>query len=218
MPVFVPIAHYTSSRFEYMWYQSWQSGYHDILKRGFPKPNDDRTVLAELRSPNVPDFLHGGGGSGLIPFLVSDRARKAFESGRLTGFEFGAVIVAKITTKGLRRREVTTGEPEDPILKSRGISLDHAPSLHAVHITASVDVIPDYDSGRTPTGLASPFRLPDAVSTPDLWCPSVNGTPFKGWLFCSDRFKAACESSGLSAIKFEDFDSYMERRRESQGS
>jgi hypothetical protein len=168
--------------------------------------------LAELRSPVVPDFLHGG--AGAIPFLVSDRARKTFEGCGLTGFEFGAVIVAKIATKGVRRREVTTGEPEDPILKSRGISLDHAPSLHAIHITASVDVLPDYESGKTSTGRLSPFRLPHPVSGPDLWRPSIKGTPFSSWTFCSDQFRTACESSRLSAIKFESFDSFMERCRE----
>ncbi|MCS6305856.1 MAG: DUF5615 family PIN-like protein [Nitrospira sp.] len=42
------------------------SGYHDILKRGFPCPENERTILAELHSPNVPDFLYGGCGD--VPF------------------------------------------------------------------------------------------------------------------------------------------------------
>jgi hypothetical protein len=195
-----------------MWYQPWQAGYEDILKSGFPKPSDGRAILAELRSPQVGDFLHGGGGE--VPFLVGSRARGAFERSGLTGFEFGPVIVTKIATKGARRREVTTGEPEDPILKSRGIPLDNAPSLHAVRVTASVDVLPDYESGSTPSGWVSPFSIPRVDAAPDLWRPRYKGKPFSAWTFCSDRFRLVCESNHLSDIAFEAFGSFMERFRE----
>jgi hypothetical protein len=196
-----------------MWYQSWQSGYNDILKRGFPRPSDDQTILAELRSPKIPDFLLGG--DGAVPFLVSDRAREAIERSRLSGFDFGTVIVAKIATKGRRQREVATREPEDPILKSRGVSLDLAPTLHAVRVTGLADVFPDYDSGKTPAGWVSPFRLkPEAIAF-DLWRPSHAGKAFSAWTFCSDRFRLACESLGSGDIEFEPFGSFMERFRES---
>jgi len=152
---FAPIPKYRSARIEYMWYQPWQAGYHDILKRGFPKPTDDQTILAELRSPNMGDFLHGG--TGEVPFLVGDHAREAFERSRLTGFEFGPVVVAKIATKGMRRRETSAGEPEDAILKSRGVPLDCAPSLHAVRVSARTEVLPDYESGKTPVDRCRPF-------------------------------------------------------------
>jgi hypothetical protein len=79
-----------------MWYRPGQSGYADILKRGFPKPRDRRTILAELHSPLVPSFLHGG--TAETPFLVTDAAREALEAARLTGFSFLPVVVAKLAT------------------------------------------------------------------------------------------------------------------------
>ena len=195
-----------------MWYQSWQAGYHDILKRGFPKPDDDRRILAELRSPNVGDFLHGG--SGAVPFLVGNRAREAFERSGLTGFEFGPVLVAKIATKGVRRGGSRAGEPEDAILKSRGIPLDCTPSLHAVRVTATTEVLPEYESGRTASGSVSPFRLTPESLTSDLWRPSYRGKVFSAWTFCSERFRSACETMGSPDIAFEGFRSFMDHYRE----
>lgn len=195
-----------------MWYQSWQAGYDDILKRGFPPPADERTILAELRSPHVGNILHGG--SGDVPFLVDVRTREIFERSGLTGFVFGAVVVAKIATKGARSRKVTTGEPEDSIVKSRGVTLDDAPILHAVRITSAVEVLPDYESGKTPSGCVSPFRLRPGISTPDLWLPSYRGRVFSAWWFCSERFQFACESSELTDFGFEAFDTHMECYRE----
>src|SRR5436189_3811739 len=71
MLVFFPYADQSSDynhiRANGMWYQEWQSGYTDILKRGYPRPKHKTTVLAELCSPITPDFLHGGDGD--VPFL-----------------------------------------------------------------------------------------------------------------------------------------------------
>ncbi len=211
MEVFAIIAKYRSSGFEYLWYQSWQAGYHDILKRGFPKPADDQTVLAELRSPKVGDFLHGG--SGRIPFLIGQGARLAFESAGLTGFTLGPVVVAKIATKGVRKREVRAGEPEDAILKARGVPLALAPKLHAVHVTALVEVQPDFEGARAPGGWVSAFRLGPGEPASDLWQPAYRGEGFSSWTFCSSRFRSVCETHGLSDIAFEPFDSFMERHR-----
>ncbi|MEZ5415565.1 MAG: hypothetical protein R3F03_14765 [Opitutaceae bacterium] len=211
MSTFHPRENPKSNRIEAMWYQSWQSGYDDILKRGFPKPEDERTILAELRSPHTDDFLHGG--SAEVPFLVSDRARQAFESAELSGFDFGSVMVAKIATKGVRVRRSLSGEPEDTILKSGGVDLDLAPLLHAVRVTASIEVIPDFESGRTPSGWVSPFRLPDVTPEFDLWQPSLRGKRFTAWTYCSALFCEACEEFGLSNIRFEPFEDFMARFR-----
>lgn len=201
-----------SNRIEAMWYQPWQAGYYDILKRGFPKPADERTILAELRTPQVDDFLHQGAGD--MPFLVSARARQILTHGALTGFEYGPVVVAKIASKGLRTRVQRSGEPEDVILKSRGVALDSAPELYAVWVTASVDIVPDYESGRTPGGRVSPFRPAFASQTPDLWRPRYRSGAFSAWTFCSDRFRAVCEEGELSNIKFEPFERFMARFRD----
>lgn len=167
---------HTAIRANGMWYQSWQSGYGDIIKRGFPKPSDDRVVLAELHSPLVPCFLHGW--SGDIPFLVSEKARKAIEDGGLTGFKFGPVVVAKIATLGKRKRKAGSGEPEDAILKSKGIGLDAAPKLHSVKVTARVPAKPDHESGRHPKGWVSPFDLALPSQPPDLFRPELQGQLF----------------------------------------
>jgi hypothetical protein len=212
MRAFLPRQNPTSNRVEAMWYQSWQSGFHDIIKRGFPKPTDERTILAELRSPQVDDFLHHG--SGEVPFLVSAHAHDVLESSDLTGFEFGPVVIAKIATKGARKKESRVGEPEDAILKSRGVALDSAPLLFSVRVTGSVDIVPDFESGRTPSGWVSPFRISALSEMPDLWRPRYKGEPFSSWTFCSDRFRSVCENSRLSNIRFETFDSFIEHFRE----
>ncbi len=199
---------YGSLRVNGMWYQSWASGYHDILKRGFPRPIDERTVLAELHSPNVPDFLHGGG-SGEVPFLVSDRARSALERNHVVGLEFVPVQVAKIATMGKRQRVPQVGEPEDAILKSRGVSLELAPKLFAAYVIGRVTAMPEYESGRHPTGVVSPFELATAEQPCDVWRPQYDGEPFSAWVFCSERFKAVCEEAGLSNIAFVPFDAFM---------
>jgi hypothetical protein len=59
----------------------------------------------------------------------------------LIGFDFRPVVVAKIASKGIRMREQKRGEPEDRILKSRGIPLDSAPALHAVWVAGFVEVV-----------------------------------------------------------------------------
>ncbi len=209
---FLPRANPKSNRIEAMWYQSWQSGYHDILKRGFPQPPDDRTILAELRSPHVDDFLHHG--SGEVPFIVNAHAHDILKSSSLTGFEFGSVVVAKIATKGARKKESRVGEPEDAILKSRGVALDSAPFLFSVRVTGAVEVEPDFECGRTPSGWMSPFSISALGELPDLWRPRFNGEPFSAWTFCSDRFRSVCERNRLSNIRFEPFDSFIDDFRE----
>lgn len=200
---------YCSIQTNGMWYQSWQSGYHDILKRGFPRPENEHAILAELHSPSVPDFLHGG--SGDVPFLVSEHARGVLEAHHTTEIEFAPVHVAKIATKGMRRRVGRSGEPEDTIRKPRDISLNHAPTLFAV--IGRTQVNPDYESGRHPTGVVSPFDFDDPVATPDLWRPEYRGEPFSAWIFCSDKFKSICETENLSNIVLVPFGSFMDTFR-----
>jgi len=199
---------YRSLRVNGMWYQSWQSGYHDILRRGFPRPIDVRTVLAELHSLDVPDFMHGGG-NGEVPFLVSGKARNALERSRIVGLEFAPVQVAKIATKGKRQGPPLAGEPEEAILKSRGTSLELAPTLFAAYVVGRVTALPEYESGRHPTDVVSPFDLDQPKQPCDVWRPEYNGSPFSSWVFCSPRFKTVCEEAGLSNIAFAPFESFM---------
>jgi hypothetical protein len=207
-PESLPSDDYGSIRVNGMWYQSWQSGYHDILKRGFPRPIDERTVLAELHSPNVPDFLHGGG-SGEVPFLVSDKARCALEQSQVVGLEFVPVQVTRIASKGKRQRALQSGEPEDAILRSRGVPLELAPKLFAAYVIGRVAALPEYESGRHPTGVVSPFELATPEQPCDVWRPQYEDKPFSAWVFCTPRFKAVCEEAGLSNITFVPFDAFM---------
>jgi hypothetical protein len=204
---YLPLPSPASNRIDAQWYQPWQSGYHDILKRGFPRPDDGRTILAELHSPRIYDFLHPGVGD--VPFLVSKRGRDVLDQRELSGFEYAPVEISKIATKGLRSRKVKGGEPEDSISKARGIDLAMAPQLFAVYVTGRIVVIPDDLSGRTPSGCVSPFCLTEVDDGPDLWRPEYNGVSFSAWTFCSDRFRTACEEGRLSNIKFERFESFM---------
>jgi hypothetical protein len=199
---------YRSLRVNGMWYQSWQSGYHDILKRGFPRPLDGRTILAELHSPNVPDFMHGGA-SGEVPFLVSVKARTVLEQHQIAGLEFAPVQVAKIATKGKRQRSPRAGEPEDAILKARGVSLQLAPTLFAAYVVGRVTALPEHESGRHPTNVVAPFELAPPEEPCDIWRPQYDGKPFSAWVFCSSKFKAVCEEASLSNIAFVPFESFM---------
>lgn len=205
---------YAGIRTNGMWYQSWQSGYHDILKRGFPRPDDPEAILAELHSPQVPDFLHGGAAS--VPFLVRAKVRTVLEQEPMQGFHFAPVVVAKMATLGKRRyRAGGAGEPEDVILKSKGVALDAAPELYAVYVDALVNVTPDHPSGRHPCGNLSPFERPGAGGGVDLWRPSYRGMPYSAWTFCSLKFRALCQSQNWSNISFVPFAEFMSsfRRR-----
>ncbi len=193
------------------WYQSWQGGYCDIIKRGYPKPADERTILAELYGPFVPDVLHGGCGN--VPFLVSERARDIFELNGVSGIEFANVEIAKIATKGLRSRKQRRGEPEDAILKSSGIQVANKPVLFAVYVIGRVDVVLDYESGRAPSGSISPFTPINEVNHPDMWCPRANEKRYSAWAFCSARFKRICEENNLSNIEFRSFNTFMAKFR-----
>jgi hypothetical protein len=194
-----------------MWYQSWQSGYFDILKRGFPKPADSRTILAELRSPQIPDFLHGR--SGDVPFLVSERAHESILSAGLSGFVFDPVVVAKIATLGKRKRRPSAAEPEDAILRRSGVDLALAPRLFAVHVTGRRRAVPDFDTGRHPSGCVSPFEIVEEEEAPDLFRPELNGQAFSAWCFCSPHFKAVCERESLTNIAFQPFADFMSHFR-----
>lgn len=197
-----------------MWYQHWQSGYGDILKRGYPRPKFKTTILAELYSPNVCDFLHGG--TDDVPFLISEDVRKILRQHGLTGFRFSRVEVARIATKGIRNKPQLRGEPGDSILKAGCKSRpDLTPKLHAVRVTGRLDIIPDHPSGRCPyTDYVTPFRLPRQMdSIPDLWRPTIKGRTFAAWTYCSGRFKMIVEKHRCSNIRFQSFRDMMAQFR-----
>jgi hypothetical protein len=206
-----------------MWYQHWQSGCSDILKKGHPKPQDEDTILAELHSPQVEDFLHGG--SGAVPFLIAERALAVFQESGFTGYRLASVTVAKIATKGKKKPIETTSEPEDSILSRRDVKDDCTiPTLHAIYITGSILAAPDFLSGRSPSGYVSPFKLClGTQDIPDLFRPELNGKPFSAWSFCSERFREVVTKAGLTNILFQSFEEFMTdfrdkdmRKRETQ--
>jgi hypothetical protein len=192
-----------------MWYQHWQSGYSDILKKGYPQPKDHDTILAELHSPQTDDFLHGGSGS--VPFLISERALTVIQEARLTGYRLARVEVAKVATKGKKKRRAISGEPEDAILSRRDVKAEVAiPVLHAVYVTGRVQAIPDYPSGQSPSGSISPFDLRlDSEVVSDFFQPELEGKPFSAWAFCSERFRNVIVNAGFTNITFISFEKFM---------
>ncbi len=201
-----------------MWYQQWQAGYSDILKKGHPQPSDPDTILAELHSPLTDDFLHGG--SGVVPFLISERAKTIFEESELKGYRLASVEIAKIAAKGKTKRKISSGEPESAILSRRDVkSTVSVPTLYAVYITGRVQAIPDFSLGSTPSGSVSPFELSlDAKNIPDLFIPELDGKRFSAWSFCSDRFRIIIERARLTNITFQSFDEFMTEFRAKTGS
>lgn len=199
---------YESIRRNGMWYQEWQGGYHDILKRGYPRPRYKTTILAELYSPSISDFLHGGAGD--VPFLVSAKARTALRRHRLTGMQFSRVEIAKIAA-GNRKPKANKTEPEDQILKSkRRMPEEQLPVLYAVRVLGRVEVVPEDPSGYFEgSRYISPFRLPRNGKPPDLWRPMYKGQKFSAWTFCSLRFKQLAEHHSLTNVRFVEFDEHM---------
>jgi hypothetical protein len=209
-----PADDYNSIKRNGMWYLHWQAGYSDILKKGYPKPKDDETILAELHSPNVDDFLHGS--SAQVPFIISEKAKSVFENNNLTGFRYANVQIVKIATKGKKNRKSKSGEPEDAILKSKNkLGEVTAPNLFAVYVTGQVNSALDYPSGRSPVNWVSPFNLEiKEKSTPDLFRPYHGNEPFSAWVFCSEFFVNAVSEAELTNITFEPFDIFMGNFRE----
>jgi hypothetical protein len=205
---------YSSIKRNGMWYVHWQSGYLDILKKGYPKPKNDETILAELHSPNVDDFLHGS--TSQVPFIITDNARKVLEHNNISGIRFAEVEIVKIATKGKKRTKSKSGEPEDTIVKSKNkLSEVTTPKLHAVYISGRVNVVLDYPSGRSPVKWVSPFEFDfSGKNIPDLFRPFHDGMPFSAWAFCSERFANSVLAAELTNIKFETFDVFMKEFRD----
>jgi hypothetical protein len=202
-----------------LWSGPGTLGYEQDLRKlvagGRVKPADPKTILAELYSPYVDDFLHGLDRE--VPFLCSERAMKGLSGRGLAGLRFGPVEVVKIATKGRgpSRKLTGKGEPEDLIEKpSNKIGDVPVPRLYAVHVTGTLDVQPDKDwtgnARYTPA-----FSLPQGrEGTPDLWRPRVAQELVGGWTFCSQRFRQTVEEPGLTNIRFIPFAEFMQSYRE----
>jgi hypothetical protein len=198
LPYSDPPSDYENIRINGMWYQEWQGGYHDILKRGYPRPKYKTTILAELHSPVIVDFLHGGATD--VPFLVSARAQAVIRKNQLRGIKFSAVEIAKIATKGIKAED-----------QSREVDL---PKLYAARVVGRFEIIPDYPSGRCPgIGYVTPYDFHSDREMPDLWRPTIRGRTFASWTYCSERFRKVVEEQGLSNIGFEPFEEHMCRFR-----
>jgi hypothetical protein len=197
-----------------MWYQEWQSGYHSILKRGYPRPKYKTTILAELHSPTTADFLHGGAKD--VPFLVSQRSMALMRERQISGVKFSSVEIVKIATKGMCKGKCNAGEPEDLIAKTKDQSRNVVvPKLYAARVVGRFEIVPEYPSGRCPRiGYVTPYRLPDVGDMPDLWRPTISGRTFSAWVYCSERFRKVVLASALSNIGFEPFDEHMTRFRQ----
>jgi hypothetical protein len=209
LPYSDPPSDYANIRVNGMWYQEWQAGNHDILKRGYPRPKHKTTILAEFHSPITTDFLHGGAAD--IPFLVSKKAKALMRNHRISGVRYSSVEIVKIATKGRRKGRAIVGEPANLILKARDQSRAVVlPKLYAARVVGRVEIIPEYPSGRCPRiGYVTPYDLPETGDMPDLWRPTIRGKAFSAWVYCSQRFRDIVTEHALSNIGFEPFDEHM---------
>src|SRR5215212_3152199 len=119
------------------------SGYSDVIKKGYPRPSDPKTILAELYSVDVPPVLW----STLTPvwkcaFLVTDKLLHELQERGFSGFEPVSVEIARVATKGRKRsiKKEYSGEPEDLILKRKNLLKDvkNLPILWGVAITGEM--------------------------------------------------------------------------------
>lgn len=199
---------YNSIRTNGMWYQNWQSGYNDIIKKGYPRPSNDETIIAELYSASTEDFLHGFLGD--VPFLISESAKTIFNDNHLSGFKYVDVEIAKISTKRKFLRKEEKGEPEDLIYKNRNVINEvEKPKLYGIKVTSLLEVNIQKAS-NVPDGYIIPFKFYKTYdSIPDLFFPACNGEIAAKWCFCSENFRNVIEKNKLTNIIFIPFKKYI---------
>ena len=68
-------------------YTKEQSGYYDLIEKGYPTPLNIKTILAELYSPNVPPVLWSTlTAVWICAFLITDKLLKEFQKKGFSGF------------------------------------------------------------------------------------------------------------------------------------
>lgn len=188
------------------------SGYHDVIKRGYPEPSDPRTVLLELQSPQCPPVLWATGGYGWVS--VSFVARGDFIE-RLcrqgvTGFETCPVEVVKVSSRG-RRIKGAGGEPEGQILKRSNVLevVRHELSvLNGVIVTGRLEV--RLASTETGDGRVQAY-VPVSEPAVDLCRPYLDGKRYGGHLFCSRKLLGIVDPEGdnVAFTPFEEWAAQM---------
>jgi hypothetical protein len=188
------------------------SGYHDVIRRGYPEPSDPRTVLLELRSLKCSPVLWATGAFAWIS--VSFVARQDFidrlcEQG-VTGFETCPVEVVKVASRGRRKRS-SSGEPEDRILKQPNVQeavRNDLPALCGVIVTGCLEV--RLVSDRTEEKRVQPY-VPVSEPDVDLCRPFLDGERYGGHLFCSRKLLGTVdpERDNVAFMPFEEWAAQM---------
>jgi hypothetical protein len=167
------------------------SGYTDLIKKGYPKPSNPRTILAELYSVNLPPILWATlNPVWICAFLVTDNLLNDLREQGFNGFEAIPVEIAKVATKGKVRsdRKEYSGEPEDLILKRKNLlkELKELPTLWGIAITGEMALKRKDENSQ---GRMQPFVVA-SESSPDLFYTTYNNKSYGKPILCSERLRA----------------------------
>jgi hypothetical protein len=185
-------------------YTSEASGYADLVKKGYPKPADPRTILAELYSVDVPPVLW----STLNPvwicaFLVTDKLLQEFQKMGFSGFAPIPVEIAKVATRSMIRRgkKEYSGEPEDLIYKRRNLlkEVKNLPTLWGVAIIGEMALKRKDENAQ---GRMQPFVFV-SESSPDLFYTVYNNKRYGKPILCSERFRTFLLDNKVDNIAFD---------------
>jgi len=182
-------------------YTSEQAGYFDILRKGYPKPSNPNTILAELYSPNVPPVLWATL-DRRVSFLVTDAFLKTLKAWGIEGFLLTPVEITKVAVKGRRKSSAKeySGEPEDMILKRKNVlkKVDNLPTLWGIEIVGEVQVEP-LEVPKDIFSSVMSFKFTTQPST-DLFQPVCQNRRYGS--HCSERFKTLAEQNSIENFGF----------------
>ncbi|MDO9087959.1 MAG: hypothetical protein Q7U53_17265 [Anaerolineaceae bacterium] len=170
-------------------YTNEASGYHDLIKKGYPLPLNPKTILAEIYSIHVPSILWATlTNIWDCAFLVTDKLLNEFKTFNFSGYETVPVEIAKVATKGNKRKGRTeySDEPEDLIYNRKNLlnEIEYLPTLWGISITAGFELKPKYNNSPE---VIQPFVLA-TDPTMDLFYTTYNIRPYGKQIFCSERF------------------------------
>jgi hypothetical protein len=188
------------------------SGYHNLIRKGYPEPKYKDTVLAELYSPNVPPILWSTGSACWISvdFLVTSKFLAILQEAQITGFTTCPVEIVKVATKGKRKHKdkLSAGEPEDQINnRSNVIANVPLPELWGVKVTGTCEVAPIQMPPLDKDGRIRRYKFTE-IAVSDLFHPMCDGKRYGGHRFCTERFKTLIEEKQIENTAFTPFDKW----------
>jgi len=178
-------------------YSNESSGYYDLIKKGYPRPLDPRTILAELYSINVPPILWS---TWTCAFLITDKLLSDFKKIGFSGYEAIPVEIAKVATKGKSKggKKEYAGEPEDLIFNRKNYlkEVKDLPILWGVAISGEMPL--EVKNGNLQDRV-QPFVLASGFSK-DLFYPIYKNKRYGRPILCSERFQSLIVENQIGNI------------------